>query len=302
MTSMLLRLGFLSVAVLLCAASGTQKVQRAALVPHQQPIQHSGQPIGDNRGEFALGTSTLSVLTDPEIAPDTNAGLYIPRYHVSGAARLRISRELDMGLLYDQGLNKGKIPIQEGQPPVEHGDVYGGGLTMHYAWVTANPDFSIGLGFDLIFYSVPYVEYKSCLTEVCVDPDALWENEVEKRDNVAVLALGVTPSWRLSPTLAAFGGMTVRNHPTVPRTTIEMPDLGDDDDVIQRGPANFVANAGIEMTFGNGLRGMVHIFQPVYGDPVRYGPTFGAQFVIPLGRDKPAGVAPGPMPAPVASR
>jgi hypothetical protein len=31
---------------------------------------------------------------------------------------------------------------------------------------------------------------------------------------------------------------------------------------------------------------MVHMFQPVYADPVRYGPTFGAAFTIPLGRDK----------------
>jgi hypothetical protein len=278
----------LFLAVLLCAGSGTQKVQRAALVPHQQPNQRSGQPIGDNHQELAFGTSTLSVITDPKEAPDANAGLFIPRYHISGAARFRASRRLDVGLLWDYGLDKGSKAIQDGQPPVDNGDVFGGGLSMHYS-AAAGDDVNIGIGIDMLLYSIPYVEYRTCIDPPCI-PE--FDSVTRERDTIPVVAVGLTPSWKLSPQIAAFGGVTARNHPTIPRTEIEGPQLFEDDPV-EAGPLNFIANAGVEYTLANGMRAMVHVFQPIFADPVRYGPTFGAQFTIPLGRDKPAV---GPLP------
>jgi hypothetical protein len=283
MNSMLLRLTILGVAVLAAGASSQYKVQRAALVPHQQPNQRSGQSMGDNRQEISLGTSTLSVLTDPKEAPGENAGLYIPRVHVSGAARFRLTRDFDMGVLYDQGLDKNSMPIQDGQPEVDNGDVYGGGLTLYYSVDTGNPDLRIGLGFDALFYSIPYVQYRDCITN-CIPGVNDFTDIKRDRDTVPVIAFGITPSWRLTPELSAFGGVTMRNHPTVPRTEIE--DIIGDEDPVEAGPMNFIANAGVEYAFSNGIRAMVHMFQPVYADPVRYGPTFGAAFTIPLGRDK----------------
>ena len=280
---MLARLTMIFAAVLLCAGSGTQKVQRAGLVPHQQPNQRSGQPIGDNHQELAFGTSTLSVITDPEEAPDANAGLYIPRVHVNGAARFRAARNLDFGVLWDHGLDRGSKAIQSGQPEVDNGDVFGGGLTMHYS-AAAGDDVNIGIGIDMMLYSIPYVEYTSCIDPPCF-PE--FDSVERDRDTTPVVAVGLTPSWKLSPEIAAFGGITARNHPTIPRVSIETPGLGDDDPV-EAGPLNFIANAGVEYTLANGMRAMVHVFQPLFADPVRYGPTFGAQFAIPLGRDKPA--------------
>jgi len=284
-----IRLAILLAALLLSAGSGTRKVQRAALVPHQQPIQRSGQPIGDNRGELSFGTSTLSLITDPKEAPDANAGLFIPRYHLNGAARVRLTRRFDVGLLWDYGLDKGSKAIQEGQPPVEYGDVYGGGVSMMYS-IPASDELSVGIGMDLLFYSIPYVEYSTCIDNCALDP---FDIVTHDRNTIPVVALGIMPSWRLSPEITAFGGITARNHPTIPRTEIEGPQLFEDDPV-EAGPMNFVANAGVEYNFVNGMRAMVHVFQPIFADPVRYGPTFGASFTIPLGRE-PHPVDPAPL-------
>ncbi|RMH37892.1 MAG: hypothetical protein D6689_20535 [Deltaproteobacteria bacterium] len=281
------RIALLAAAVTVSAASTTVKQQRAALVPHQQPVQRSGQPIGDNRAEVALGTSTLSVLTKPEIAEGANAGLYIPRVHASGAVRFRATPRFDIGLLWDHGLKAGALSIQDGQPPLDEidGDVYGGGLTMQYAADVGVSNFSLGLGFDLLFYSVPYVEYSTYLD---VDGRPVFTDIDHERDTVPVFAFGVVPSWKLSPRLTVFGGVTARNHPTIKRLENENV-LDESSDDVEGGPLNFVANAGVEFTFGNGLRAMLHMFQPMNADPVRYGPTFGAAVAIPLARDsKPA--------------
>ncbi len=304
MTSMYPRLAILIGALLFSGASGTYKVQRAGLVPHQQPNQRSGRPIGDNRSEFSLGTSTLSLLTDPKKAPDANAGLYIPRVHVSGGVRFRMNRQLDLGLLFDYGLDNGSIPIQEGQPVINNGDVYGGGITTQYVLETGNPDLTVGFGLDVLIYSVPYVEYRSCvpsdLDPRCEVGDLFVQDSVEyKRNRVPVGALGITPAWRLNPNLSVFGGITMRNHPTVPRVAIENA-INPDQDPVESGPANFITNAGIEYSFNNGVRAMVHVFQPIYADPVRYGPTFGAAITIPLSRD-PKRDPGAPPPIPVAS-
>lgn len=286
------RLAILIGALLLSGASSTYKVQRAGLVPHQQPNQRSGRPIGDNRSEFSLGTSTLSLLADPKKAPDANAGLYIPRVHVSGALRFRMNRRLDLGVLWDHGLDRGSIPIQQGQPVVDNGDVYGGGITTQYVVETGNPDLTVGFGLDVLLYSIPYVEYRDCITN-CIPGDPF---EIDKRDRnrIWVGAFGITPAWRLDENISVFGGVTMRNHPTVPRVEIEGA-IGDQDPV-ESGPANFITNAGIEYSFDNGVRAMVHVFQPIYADPVRYGPTFGAAITIPLSRDPKHD--PGAMPPP----
>jgi len=294
------RLAILVGALIFSGASSQYKKQRAGLVPHMQPNQRSGRAIGENHSELALGTSTLSLLADPKKVEDANAGLYIPRVELSGGVRFRMNKQFDLGVLFDYGLDKGSKAIQKGQPEVDNGDVIGGGLTTQYVLQTGNPDLTVGFGLDVLLYSVPYVEYTDCF-EFCVEGDP-FEGVERDREKVWVGAFGITPAWRLNDNISVFGGITMRNHPTVKRfeTQNAIDEAFGDDDVVQAGPANFVTNAGIEYTFGNGVRAMLHVFQPINADPVRYGPTFGAAFAIPLGRDPKHDPNAMPPPAPYA--
>jgi hypothetical protein len=53
---------------------------------------------------------------------------------------------------------------------------------------------------------------------------------------------------------------------------------------------------GVEVELDSGLRAMAYVYQPVYMDPVQYGPTLGLAVTIPLARDDTP--ASGPMVAP----
>jgi hypothetical protein len=284
-----------AVVVLLVSACGTYKVQRAALVPHQQPLLRSGQP-GEGRGEIALGASAIS-LGDPEVAPGANAGLYIPSVEVNAAVRLRPTPNLDIGLMWDHGLRKGADAIQPGQPPLEHGDVMGAGLSVFYSAPTPNPALRIGVGTDLIFYSVPWIEYTACVSNCGLEP---WLITDEEREMVPVLAVGVIPSYRLSSQLALFGGLTVRNHPTIKRTEYQNgTEVLFEDDAPEAGPANFIASAGLEAQLGGGFRLAAILYQPIQSEPARYPPSLGFTMTIPLGRPPapaPAGTVPAPYP------
>jgi len=221
------------------------------------------------------------VLTAPRQVPDANAGLYIPRYQVGGGARFRLTRTLDVGVLWDYGLDKGSAAIRDDLPEVNNGNVYGGGASVYYAPSIGDPRFSLGLGLDVMSYSVPYVEYASCVTTNCAQP---FESIKRDRGSVLVGAVAITPSYRISPRLAAFAGVTARNHPTIPRSSLETASQRNDNPV-EVGPVNVIVNAGLEYTFANGVRALAHVFQPVYAGPVRYGPTLGALLSIPLHRD-----------------
>jgi hypothetical protein len=104
------------------------------------------------------------------------------------------------------------------------------------------------------------------------------------RETIPVLSIGLTPSWRLSPNWAVFGGVNLRNHPTIDKSDVEIGVEVLDDEEVSAGPGNVVAAAGVEFEMTNGLKMMAYIYQPVYMDPVEYGPTIGVNFTIPIAR------------------
>lgn len=271
------------------AATGcTTSVRRAALVPHQQPSQRTGQPLARS-AEIAVGAASIVETVEPTAE---SAGVQIPQTQVNAGMRFRTPVSgLDMGFVWDYGASEGSNKAAEDQPTVDHGDVIGGGVTMHYAMRTGHPGVSIGLTGDLIFYSVPYVEYQTCID---CDPLAPWTDVDEKREMVPVLALGVVPSWH-SGIVTLFGGVTMRNHPYVERGNIGNSISEELDEEVQAGPLNFIANAGIELGKPDGVRGLLHVYQPLGSDPVQYGPSFGVSLAIPLGA---TAAAPAPTAAP----
>src|SRR5690606_36364727 len=91
----------------LATGCGTFSVRRAALVPHQQPTQRSGQPMGAYRAEVALGAASVVELAEPREADGANAGVHIPQTQLNAGLRLRASSNFDVGFLWDYGLERG---------------------------------------------------------------------------------------------------------------------------------------------------------------------------------------------------
>jgi len=291
----------LSTAALVAASGCTQySVRRAALVPHQQPIQRSGQAIGNSRIELGLGSPTLGSFVEPKEAEGANAGIVLPRHEITGNFRARVTKNLDLGLIWDHGFDQGSRKVAEDMPNPDNGDVMGYGVSMYFA-APIDPTFSVGIGADLLLYSIPYVEYRTCVENCFGEEFTIID---EERDTIPVISLAVIPSWKLNEKVALFAGATLRNHPTIEKSDVEGPELFDDEEV-DMGPENIVLSAGVEVTLGAGIRGMAYVFQPAAGQPVNYGPTFGIGFTIPLIRDQPQPpqqqqitAPPGPYPPP----
>jgi len=257
-------------------------------VPHQQPIRRTGQPMGDNKAELAFGSPTVGELGSPVEAAGANAGIVLPRWQFDGALRIQTSPNFDIGFVFDYGLDKGSEGINTDQPDPDNGDVIGAGVSTQYS-IKLDDKFQLGLAAEFLIYSIPYVEYRTCVSN-CL---GLQFTTIQKdRDSIPVVSFGIIPSWKPSDhNIVLFAGFNVRNHPTIEKGDVEIgPDLFDED--VEPGPSNVVVTAGIEFSFSNGVRGMAYIYQEVVRDPVVYRPTLGLAISIPLAK------MPPPIPQP----
>jgi hypothetical protein len=279
----MLRLAVLLAALCLCAASAQPQysVRRAALAPELAPSLRDGQPMAQ-RAEVAVGSAGLVELAAPEAGSSGDPGVEVPRYDVNGALRLRASSAIDVGLVWDQGLDDGARPLAEDQPAVDGGDVMGGGLSFGFHGETGVPGLYISVNLDLLGYSVPYVEQRTCV-ELCDDVPT---DEVYRgRKRIGVAGLGLVGSWRSGP-WTLFGGFAARNHPRVPKGGIEYgPDDGDHE--VSAGPFQVLVSGGAAYTLPHDVRVMAMVYQTVTDDTVRYAPTMAVGITVPFGGNAP---------------
>jgi hypothetical protein len=273
------RLGLAFVGLVAAGAGcSTYSVRRAALAPHIAPPMRSGQGMDDSAVEVALNSSTVASAAEPLEGDGANAGLYIPRVHLGAALRGRLNPNFDFGLIWDHGFREGAYATSEDQPSPDNGSVYGGGFTSYASIPTGTPGLRFGLALDLMVYSVPYVEYRTCV-ENC--GGVTFTDVTHDRDAIGVYSFSLIPSYRVGR-VTLFGGVTLRNHPTVEKGGIE--GSLDFDDEVTAGPANYVLHAGTEVELGGGVRAMGIVYQPVSQDPVAYGPTLALSLSVRLAK------------------
>ena len=277
-------LGIVVALALLSLGCRTEAVRRAALVPHLQPTPYTGQPMGDVRAAIKLGSATIAEAGDPEEVSDANAGIEIPRWHGNAAVQLRVGDNTTFAIMYDHGFAGGARKLDVTQPDPDNGDVSGLGVGFHYSIPTSNPGLRIGLSTDLVFYSIPFIEYRSCL-DFCGGGQPITD-VTQDRETVSVLSVGFIPSWKIDDRWTFYGSITLRNHPTVDKKTIENVAVADEEP-IESGPFNVIGAAGAEFHMGGGWRAAVQIYQPIYASPATYLPTMGVSFTIPLARVQP---------------
>lgn len=273
------------VLLVLLAGCNVNRVNRAALVPHMTPTLRSGAPM-ETPAELAVGASSLAHTRLG--SSDDSAAVEVPGTQVEGAMRLRIGRA-SLGLIYAEGLDSGARPIHDNQPPVEAGNTRGYGLTVSGAIPTGDPRWHVGLNVELMTWSVPYIEYVTCVENCGIEP---WMYREEGRASVSQAAIGILPTYNAG-TWNVWGGVTLRNHPTIEQKGIE---VGIDfEDEVEEGEFNTVLSAGADFELGGGFRAGVTVYQVVHGKPASYGPGIAAMFTIPLGqRDAPRAPAPPP--------
>lgn len=264
------------------AACGNYNFNRAALVPRAVPRMTTGQPLAA-QGQLDVGASSVTSLGRPE-AGDSNAGIEVPSTQLHGGLKLRTGEHASIGVIYENGLAQGAEKLKDTQPDVTGGGVQGYGFTLDVSIPTGNPDLRIGLGVDAILWSVPFVEYLTCAAGESCFP---FQIQNKGRDNVGQLAASLTPSYKVSPELTLFGGVTMRQHPTIEAKGTTQDPLFTEPEV-QSGPLNFLISAGGEVSFADGAvlaSGM--LYWNATQTPAKYKGGLGVMMSVPLGRRGP---------------
>ena len=251
----------------------TTNYNRAALVPHATPRMTSGQPL-DGRGQLSVGASSVAHLGDPEAGTD-NQGIELPGTQLFGALKGRIGQHVSFGMLYENGLDKGAKKLNSSQPDVDNGNVQGWGMTLDIS-IPVDERWRIGVGVDAMLWSCPYVSYETTTT------GSITLRE-EGSDTVETFAASITPSFKLDKDVTLFGGLTIRNQPTIQQKGQGVLLL--DDVEVESGPANYIVAAGIEGSLADGAILLSALaYYDVSRDPAKYGPGMGVMLSLPFGR------------------
>ncbi|HET9483699.1 MAG TPA: hypothetical protein VFO79_07070 [Xanthomonadales bacterium] len=251
----------------------------------------TGQPL-EARGLLTLGASSIAHLGDPEPGVD-NQGVELPGTQVFGAVKARIGDYASFGFMYENGFDQGAKKLNSSQPDVDNGNVQGYGFSLDFS-IPIDEKWRVGVGVDAMLWSCPYVSYQTTTDGNITVRD-------EGTDTVDQFSASLTPSFKVDTDVTLFGGITVRQHPTIEQKV--MGTLLDDVEV-DSGPANYIISAGIEGAVAGGAVLLSAFgYYDVSRDPAKYGPGMGVMVSLPFGRRKaqpqpPPGYPPGYQPYP----
>lgn len=260
------------------AGCGTYAINRAAFVPHATPVATNGQSL-TAPVEMSLGASSATDLRAPA-SGDPNSGAEVPNTQLRGAFALRINPIASIAFGCESAPSSSANKIRPSQPSIDGGSVTGCGPSLSLSIPTSDPHWRIGLSTELTVWSIPWIAYSTCIDgdSGCVEGYTTVDSG---NDDVATIALGLIPSYR-NGRWTVYGGLTVRNHPTVTEKSVQTGTATDGD--VQAGPANLIASAGAELDLDS-VRLALLLQQDLTRDPVAYGPSLGAMLTVPLGRD-----------------
>jgi hypothetical protein len=242
-------------------------VQRSARVPHPGVPLSSGQPLATS-AELSGGLSNATDVMAPRVGNASQA-VEVPGTEMRDELRIRLGQRGALALIYENGFGSTSQKPDPTQAPIGDGDVHGYGASISYALPTSTPGLSIGLTFEHMVWSLPYVEYQICTSEGCSGETTIIAHG---RAYPMTFGLGIAPSYRVGA-ITVFGGLFGRNHPTAIRK--EMGVRLNDDDSVSSGPFNLLFHAGLELELADRLSAVLLIHQDVIADPLRYGPGIG---------------------------
>lgn len=261
------------------------EVHRAAYVPLPQPPMRSGAP-SEGRSLLTAGAMLLSgqkpvesvqnVTIDQETySITTGAANYVPRSQTNLNWRYRLSKNFDLGISGEWGVEKGKIKTYKDDVNLEpKGNIVGIGLSMGYNF-NIDRQWSLALAAEYLNFSVPYA--RQSITAGLSSP-VEYGNE-----NVGVFSFSLLPRVKTGSAVI-FGGVTFRNHPTAPKVEYYANELHYAfDNNVDAGNFYTIVTVGAEFKLAPELRLLVMAFQPINTDPVTYYPMFGVALAWDMG-------------------
>jgi len=250
-------------------------IQRSARVPHPGVPLGAGQPL-ETPAELSAGLSNVTDVVKPGVG-DASQAVEVPATQMRDELRFRVGDRAQLALIYEQGFAATSRQPDATQAPVGPGDVHGYGVSAGYSFKTSTPGLSIGTTLEVMGWSVPYVEYKTCTN--CLETYTVIAHG---RANPMTLGVGIAPSYR-SGRVTYFGGVFARNHPTTLRKEINTDVTFSDDGDVRNGPFNVLLDAGLEIELERWLSALVIVHQDVVANPVQYGPGIGLALTARLG-------------------
>jgi hypothetical protein len=257
-----------------CVPPPVYRVQRDVRVAHATAPLWSGSPM-QGPVEVSVGASNLVDARAPKLGDDPTVASEVPSTQVRGELRFRIARYAQLALIHDHAIASSYRALDPTQAPVDHGSAQSFGLAVRGAVpVDDVPGLSLGLGFELLEWSLPYVEYRSCV-ENCEGVPT--QEMTSGTDTLAEPAMQFIPSYRTG-NLTVFAGVYATPHARVERKGTEYS-ATDYDSEITRSGLNFILHAGAEVTFGY-VSVVAQVQQDIVSDPVSYGPSLGVALAL----------------------
>lgn len=256
-----------------CLPPQTRRVSRSAIVPHMTPTLMNGAPM-ETPGQVILTAPSVAHTT--LAAVDADVAGEVVGTQLGGVLRARAGDHVALGLLFEQGLDRGARALQATEAPIDADGPTGRGVSITGIMDTGDPRWHLGLDLEFEVWTIPWIEYSTCV-ENCQGPI---QSVTHGTDAVPQLALGMTPTYQ-DGKLRAWGGASVRNHPTLRQKGVEYgTDRGGD---VEAGAMNVVVSAGAEVELGAGVMAGLTVYQVLNGSPARYGPSLAATLTLPLG-------------------
>ncbi|MBV8759023.1 MAG: hypothetical protein JO257_17170 [Deltaproteobacteria bacterium] len=252
-----------------CLPPPVYRVQRDVRAAHAIAPLWSGSPM-QGPVEVSTGASNLVDARAPRIGDDPTVASEVPSMQLRGELRFRFARYGQIAVIHDHAIASTYRALDPTQAPVDHDTAQSLGFAIRGAIpVDDVPGLSIGLGFELLQWWLPYVEYRSCVANCDGVP---LQEMTSGTDTLAEPAFQVTPSYR-SGALTLFAGVYATPHARVERKGTEYSATDYDSEIV-RSQFNFIAHAGAEVTFGY-ISVLAQLQQDLVSDPVSYGPSLG---------------------------
>jgi hypothetical protein len=222
---------------------------------------------------FELGATNLANLGEPSAGTNPAAGIAVAQHQGRATFAIAANDYFHAAFFHERAFRGNATEISPTIPPLDDRAALGYGFALAFSVPTSTPGFRIGIDTELTAWGIPYLSFTESSVSSTPDVD-------RGRDVVGTAALGVTPSYRSGP-WTVFGGMTVRNHPTmIEEVTSEW--VAPEPDV-QEGPFNATAAAGIGFRQDN-VEVVADVHQTLTTDPVRYGPAVALTFKVSGGK------------------
>lgn len=249
----------------LCAGCSTYRVQQSSLVPAATVPAATG-----DRGllELYAEDSTVTFLSRPELAPSSDAGLYVARHQLQLAGAAHISKYLGMRGLMKHGLSVGAMAAA----PTTLRNPGRGVSAWGHGWFAKLPlagrRHRLHLAVDYQLVHVPSFVITQCVSGC--------EGEVAsrrglQRDVTFQSALALTYIHQPARDLDLRFTAAFQTHPTNVRDfESSRPDAE-----VESGPAYLTLGLGAEILLTPYFSVLPQISWPVSREPIVYGPIFG---------------------------